>query len=179
VPVNRRSDDEGGLANRIAFSFVDLPVDVRTPRERMRLVHERMQQLKRSRRAEVAEALLGASVLVPGPAKGPLARFAAASRLFNVPVSTIPGPREPMSLLGATIEEGYPVGPLAEGHSLFVAVLSYHDGVFFGLHADPGALPEVDRLPQLLDRELRAMREAFVPAGGRGAPEPSAPVKAP
>ena len=125
VPVNRRAQDEGGIANRIAFSFVDLPVDAAAPDERLRLVNERTQRLKRSRRAEVAEAALDASALVPAPVKGPLARFAAASRLFNLPVSTIPGPREPITLLSATIEEGYPVGPLSDGHALFVAVLSY------------------------------------------------------
>jgi diacylglycerol O-acyltransferase / wax synthase len=160
VPVNRRAQDEGGIANRITFSFVDLPVDVSAPDERLRLVNERTQRLKRSRRAEVAEAALDASALVPAPIKGPIARFAAASRLFNLPVSTIPGPREPISLLSATIEEGYPVGPLSEGHALFVAVLSYNDGVFFGCHADPDALPEVDALPGLLERELAAMLRA-------------------
>jgi diacylglycerol O-acyltransferase len=177
VPVNRRADDEGGIANRIAFSFVDLPVDADTPRERLRLVNERTQRLKRSRRAEVAEAALDASALVPAPVKGPLARFAAASRLFNVPVSTIPGPREPITLLSATIEEGYPVGPLADGHALFVAVLSYHDGVYFGCHADPDALPEIDALPALLERELAAMRLALVP--GARSPTPIKPAPTP
>lgn len=177
VPVNRRAQDEGGLANRIAFSFVDLPVDAATPRERVRLVHERMQRLKRSRRAEVAEAALGASALVPAPVKGPLARFAAASRLFNLPVSTIPGPREPITLLSATIEEGYPVGPLTEGHALFVAVLSYSNGVYFGCHADPAALPEVDALPGLLERELAAMRRDFL--GADRTPAPTEPAPAP
>jgi diacylglycerol O-acyltransferase len=161
VPVNRRAKDEGGMANKIAFAFVDLPVDAELPAERLRLVHARTQKLKRSRRAELAETALHASALVPAPIKGPVARFAASSRLFNLPVSTIPGPREPISLLGATIEEGYPVGPLAAGHSLFVAVLSYHDGVFFGCHADPQALPEIDRLPDLLARELAALGRAF------------------
>jgi diacylglycerol O-acyltransferase len=177
VPVNRRAQDEGGIANRIAFSFVDLPVDAAMPRERLRLVNERTQRLKRSRRAEVAEAALDASALVPAPIKGPLARFAAASRLFNLPVSTIPGPREPITLLSATIEEGYPVGPLADGHALFVAVLSYADGVYFGCHADPDALPEVDALPGLLERELGAMRRACV--RGDQTPAPPEPAPAP
>jgi diacylglycerol O-acyltransferase / wax synthase len=184
VPINRRAEDEGGMANKLAFAFVDLPVDAELPAERLGLVHARTQELKRSGRAELAEAVLEASAVVPSPIKGQVARFAASSRLFNLPVSTIPGPREPISLLGATIEEGYPVGPLAAGHSLFVAVLSYHDGVFFGCHADPQALPEVERLPELLDRELSALRRAFAvrrdarrsartTAGDPAAPAPS------
>src|SRR4051812_4461273 len=61
APVNRRERDEGGIANRIAFSFVDLPVDSALPAERLRLVHQRMQRLKRSGRAELAESVLDAS----------------------------------------------------------------------------------------------------------------------
>ncbi len=163
VPVNRRTDDDSGISNRIAFSFVDLPVDAESARERVRLVHERTRDMKRSGRAGVAEAALDASALLPPAVKGPLARFAASTRLFNLPVSTIPGPREPISLLGATIEEGYPVGPLADGHALFVAVLSYHDGVFFGCHADPDSLPDADALPGLIERELAEMRRAYEP----------------
>jgi hypothetical protein len=57
-------------------------------------------------------------------------------------------------------------------------VLSYHDGVYFGCHADPDALPEVDALPGLLEREFAAMRRAFARCDRTRAPTEPSPAPA-
>ena len=39
-------------------------------------------------------------------------------------------------------------------------MFSYRDHMFFGLYADPEALPEVHELPALLDGEIKALARA-------------------
>jgi diacylglycerol O-acyltransferase / wax synthase len=164
VPVSLRpGDDRETTGNRIAFAFAELPADAETPRERLVRVHEQTQRFKRAGRADAAELATSAIAFVPPPLKAPLARFAAGGRFFNVVVSNVPGPRTPFYLLGATVDEGYPVAPLAEDHALAIAFFSYGDGVYFGCLADPHALPDVDELPRLLEAELEALRQEFAP----------------
>jgi hypothetical protein len=60
-------------------------------------------------------------------------------------------------MLGAELSEAYPVVPIAEQHSLAIGMFSYREHMFFGLYADPQALPEVEALPKLLEAEIVAL----------------------
>ncbi len=102
---------------------------------------------KQSGRAAGTGAMLGALGLLPDPVKNRAARLASSSRVFNLTVSNIPGPRFPLYMLGAELSEAYPVVPIAEQHSLAIGMFSYRDHMFFGLYADPETLPEVHEMP--------------------------------
>jgi diacylglycerol O-acyltransferase len=182
VPVSLRpGDDRGTAGNRLSFAFAELPLDASTPRERLERVNEQTRRFKRSGRADLGELATAATAFAPPPLKARLARLATGGRLFNLVVSNVPGPRVPFYLLGATVDEGYPVAPLADDHALAIAFFSYHDGVYFGCHGDPVALPELDQLPRLLEAELAALRAELSPAGApspAGPSSPSAPGRA-
>ncbi|MDX6721273.1 MAG: diacylglycerol O-acyltransferase / wax synthase [Solirubrobacteraceae bacterium] len=96
--------------------------------------------------------------LLPVALRGALVRAGAASRAFNLTVSSVHGPRGVLSVLGARMDEIYPVIPIADRHTLSIGMLRYRDHLHFGVYADPDALPEVARLPHLLAREVRALR---------------------
>ena len=49
-------------------------------------------------------------------------------------------------MLGCPLAEAYPVVPIADRHALSIGVTTVGDGAFFGLYADPEALPELDEL---------------------------------
>ena len=72
--------------------------------------------------------------------------------MFNLVVSNIPGPREPMHMRGCELKEAYPVVLLADGHAL-----DRDDD-------DPGSslLRLVRRLPSLgdVDRVAEALAES-------------------
>ena len=57
------------------------------------------------------------------------------------------------------MEEVYSVVPITERHALAVGMVRYRRELFIGCYADPVALPEVTRLPELLDAELRALAQ--------------------
>jgi WS/DGAT/MGAT family acyltransferase len=159
VPVNLRDESEHGPdgGNRIAFSFIELPVHVATADARLLRVHESTVAFKRSQRPAGSHAMLSAIGLLPDPLKSVAARFAASPRAYNVTISNIPGPREPLYMLGARLEEAYPVVPLSEDHALSVGVFGYMDHAHFGFYADPRALPDVGDLPDAISGEIRAL----------------------
>jgi hypothetical protein len=78
----------------------------------------------------------------------------ASPRAFNLVVSNIPGPPQPLYMLGCELQAVYPVVPLAEGHALSVGMTTIQGQACFGLYADREALPDVDRLAHHLDAAL-------------------------
>ena len=101
--------------------------------------------------------MLSALGLLPDPLKDLAARLAASSRTYNVTISNIPGPSDPLYMLGARLDEAYPVVPLAEEHALSVGVFGYMGHAHFGFYADPRALPDVCALPEAIATEIGAL----------------------
>lgn len=161
VPVSVRSDAEGaGPGNRLSFVFLDLPVEAESARERLGLVQRATSAYKRSGRVSGGEAVLSALAALPAPLKDVAARAAASPRAYNITISNIPGPSAPVYLLGAELEEAYPVVPLSEGHALSVGAFTYRGQTFLGFYADPDALPEAQDLPAAAAAEVRPLCEA-------------------
>jgi diacylglycerol O-acyltransferase / wax synthase len=159
VPVSVRTDDERtALGNRISFAFVELPLELGHAASRLRRVHEQTAAFKSSDRPAGFEALMNGLGYLPDLLKTPAARLVGSKRIYNLTVSNIPGPRFPVYVAGARLEEAYPVVPLAEDHALSIGIFSYRHWMFFGLYADPEALPEVRRLPTALERALWELR---------------------
>jgi diacylglycerol O-acyltransferase / wax synthase len=159
VPVSTRGDDQRtDLGNRISFVFIDLPLNVPSAVARLARVHEATSAFKRAGRAAGGELVLGALGYLPGLVKDRAAKLAGSARVYNLTVSNIPGPRSPVYMLGAVLEEAYPVVPLSEDHALSVGMFSYRDTIFFGCYAHPSAFPEAaDELPAALDEQFTAL----------------------
>ena len=82
--------------------------------------------------------------------------------MFNLTVSNIPGPREPMYMLGCELEEAYPVVPLADEHALSIGMTTVKDRACFGLYADREALPDADRPRRRSSLHRRAARPRYL-----------------
>jgi hypothetical protein len=143
-------------------------------------VHQATAAFKRSNRSDGSNMVLTVLGVMPTPVKSLAAKLAASPRTYNVTISNIPGPPSPLYMLGARLEEAYPVVPLSEGHALSVGVFGYGDHAHFGFYADPGALPDVRDLPAATAAEIRALagsprrprRRLRAVSNGDTAPEP-------
>ena len=160
VPVSMRGRDPRGWGNRISFTAIELPLDEPSAPARIAGVHEQTARFKETGRAAATDTAINALSFLPGPLRAPLARLGAGSRAFNLTISNVPGPRTPLYLLGAELDEGYLLAPLTPGHALSIAFFPYRDRVFFAGYADPVALPEVDALPDALRAELAELRQS-------------------
>lgn len=168
VPVARRTADEAGeMGNRIAFVAVTLPLQERRPLRRLEEIHAATSAFKSDGRATGSEAILGAIGVLPTAVQARAARLAASARAYNLVVSNVPGPREPVYLLGARALEVHPVVPLSESHALSVGILSLADRLCFGGYVDPEALPEMRELPSALSASILALRGALGRRGRR------------
>jgi diacylglycerol O-acyltransferase len=168
VPVNLRTPDQAtDLGNQISFVFIDLPIEMADPLDRLSAINGSSRAFKSSGRPAGGKALLDALDLMPGPVRDRAARLAASPRMYNLTISNVPGPRVPVYLLGAELEEAVPVIPLAEGHALAIGIFTYCDSVTFGGYADPEALPEIAHLPRALHDSLRELTGASEAAGKR------------
>jgi WS/DGAT/MGAT family acyltransferase len=137
VPVDVRTAAERlGLGNKVSSLFVHLPVMEPDAGRRYLLVKGETDDLKRHGQAGGAGELVALGGLAPPVVHALFARTALATRLFNLTVTNVPGPQMPLYAFGARMEEVWPLVPLAAGHTLGVAVVSYDGRVFFGLCAD-------------------------------------------
>ena len=137
VPVNLRSgeaDDEDKLGNRFGLVFVDLPIGIRHPLERLYAVHAGMQTIKASVQATTTYGLLAAIGYLPAPVESPaVALFSAKASLV---ASNLPGPKEPLLLAGAPISQMLFWVPQSGSIGTGVSMLSYDGRVQFGVIAD-------------------------------------------
>lgn len=150
VPVSVRSGAPTTHGNQVTSVFVDLPVDEMDPVARLRVISDRMGNVKASHSAVGADWLLNMSGFAPPTIHAAGARLAAQTRLFNVLVTNVPGPQVPIYALGARLVGAFPFVPLAATQSLAFGMISLDGQIHIGLTADYDALPDVSIIPGFL-----------------------------
>jgi hypothetical protein len=78
-------------------------------------------------------------------------------RSFALNVSNVPGPRQPVNVLGIPVRALYSLAEIREHHALRVAVVSLADTLNFGLSADPTLLADVDQLAKDIEAEASSL----------------------
>jgi diacylglycerol O-acyltransferase / wax synthase len=147
VPVNvRQAGEHLSLGNRITSLFVHLPVSEADALRRYEHQMEEAEALKSSTQALGSTTIIDLTSLAPPAVHSFLARSLYATRLFNVTITNVPGPRQPLYAMGSKMLAVWPLVPLAAEHALGIAVLSYDGKVFFTVNADFDAVPDLDVL---------------------------------
>lgn len=159
VPVSVRGEEEKEtLGNRVSMLLVSLPIAETNPRKRLKQIVETTRALKASDRSHDGEVLAEIADWAFSGFMARLARFGLRSRIANFVVTNVPGPPEPVYLLGARMLEAYPVVPLAPNQGLGVALLSYAGSLNWGLNADWDLLPDLHELVEAVNAEHEALR---------------------
>jgi WS/DGAT/MGAT family acyltransferase len=158
VPVNLREIDKAGdLGNRISFVFVDLPCDEPDPIRRLLDIHMAMSERKRAGDPQGGDSVLRALSYAPHQLQKLASRLVSSPRAFNLTVSNIPGPREPLYMKGCELEEAYPVVPIADEHAVSIGITTIKDGAFFGIYADRETLPDAELLAHDIDESIEEL----------------------
>jgi diacylglycerol O-acyltransferase / wax synthase len=160
VPVNVRSAAQRyGLGNRVSSLFVHLPVAEPDAWRRYLLTVAEDDQVKRTGQAPGGTGLIALARIAPPILHSFFARSIFATRLFNLTVTNVPGPQVPLYAFGARMEDVLPLVPLAAGHAVGVAAVSYDGRVFFGLGGDERAMPDLDVLARGIETALEQLRD--------------------
>jgi diacylglycerol O-acyltransferase / wax synthase len=147
VPVSMRGANKPGeLGNQISFIFVGLPCDEPDPVRRLRNVRAAMSDRKQRGEPEGAGSMLELLGYAPRILQRAISRLMASQHTFNLTVSNIPGPAEPLYMLGCELEEVYPVVPIPDDHAVSIGLTTIKDQAFFGVYSDCQSLPDADLL---------------------------------
>jgi len=166
VPADvRTSSDAAGSGNRITFLFIELPCDEPDPVERLMAIHRATDQRRRDGEAEDVDAAFRALALTPRPLRRVLAHAFAHPRLFNLTISSVPGPAVPRFLRGCRLLEVHSAVPLAGRHALSIGVVTVARQACFGIYADSRTLPDADALGADLEEAIDELLAA--PSAGR------------
>jgi diacylglycerol O-acyltransferase len=163
VPVSVQDDDESHpVGNRVSSYLVDLPVGEPSAVMRLHQVSYRMKAHKETGQAVGAESLVGLAGFAPPTlhALGARAASSMSKRWFNLVVTNVPGPQQPLYAGGARMLASYPVVPLAKAQAVSIGLTSYDGQVFYGLNADRDAMPDIDVLGQCIVDAVAELLEA-------------------
>jgi diacylglycerol O-acyltransferase len=172
VPVSvRRGAERGVFGNRISAMIVPIATDEADPRRRLQRTHELLSAAKASFAALPASLLTDATTFIPPAVAARAARttmelLGRTRPPLNLVISNVPGPRKPLFCAGARLESLYPLSVVVDGVGLNMTVMSYRDGMDFGIVTDRDQLP--DPWP-LLDGLAAALDEFEAVAGRDGA----------
>jgi diacylglycerol O-acyltransferase / wax synthase len=165
VPVSLHGDEtkagDGG-GNAVAAVMCNLGTHLDDPAERLATVHNSMVEAKESLRSMSPRQILAMSALGLSPlAFYPLLRLDGAIRPpFNLVISNVPGPRQPMYWNGARLDGLYPLSIPLDGQALNITCTSYSHEIAFGLTGCRRTVPHLQRLLGYLDHELEALEQA-------------------
>ena len=161
VPVSVRSPGDGGdIGNRVAPSFVDVPVGRMAARTRRRRVRAAAARIKDSGMAVGADTLIGLGAYAPPALHATAARLVAQARWCNLVISNVPAPQVPLYFAGAPLESSYPAMNLKEDCGLSVACTSAAGTMAFGLTADWDRIPDIEVLARGVESEVDRLAEA-------------------
>ena len=162
VPVSLRDGAAADLGNRISFVFVELPCDEPSPLRRLEAVRLAMTKRKEAGEPRGAEQVLDAVSFVPQPVQHVVSHAVASARAYNLTVSNIPGPRQPLWMAGCPLEEAYPVVPLADRHAVSIGFTTVAEQGFFGIYADRKTVPDADALALAVEGSLEELLASAV-----------------
>ena len=149
VPLGRSTEL---LARGDASSlFVELAVAEPDPLIRYRKMIAAADERKG---APAADAVPGIASLIPSLVQSVIARLAFTPGLFNLTIANVPAFPFRLYALGAPMSRLIPAVPLFSGQSLGLAAVGYHGHVFFGLNADPEAVPDLDLVRAGIEQTL-------------------------
>lgn len=144
------------LGSQVTGNLLSLPIGESSPVVRLHQVSYALKAHKETGRAVAADRLTDIAGFAPTTFHALGARVAASHsrKGFNLVITNVPGPQFPLYAAGAQMLESYPVLPLLSGHALAIGVTSYDGWVYFGLHADRDALPDLEVLGQCVTEAL-------------------------
>lgn len=165
VPASVR-DDDSSMSNRITMILANLGTHKEDPLERLAIVRRSVQNAKEKFKRMNSNQILNYSAFVYSAAGLNIASGLMPKRqAFNLVISNVPGPREPLYWNGARLDALYPASIILDGQALNITMTSYLDKLEVGLTACRNALPKMQNLLTHLEEEIQRF-EAIVGVEG-------------
>ena len=164
VPVSTDLSRRRVAGNELGVMLVSLPVQVGDPLKRVQVTRLAAGIAKENYRL-LGPTLFGqwSAYLPPVVASSAfrwLSRQTAQTKISNVPISNVPGPRERVHIAGAPMSELYSVGPLGTGCGINITVWSYVDQLNISVLADDLTVRDPHEVTDAMIRAFVEIRSA-------------------
>ncbi|MCW2654128.1 MAG: wax-dgaT 1 [Mycobacterium sp.] len=164
VPVSLDTNPNRVSGNKFTGILVALPTHVCYPLERVEQVHLAAESAKESYHLLGPELVARwSSYIPPAPAEAIFQRAALSekrSKVLNLTVSNVAGPRERGTVAGAVVREIYSVGPLTAGSGMNITVWSYVDQLNISVLTDGATLDDPHEVTEAMIRDFIEIRRA-------------------
>jgi diacylglycerol O-acyltransferase len=153
VPVNLRPLEQGGdLGNHFGLVFLDVPIAIEHPLERLYEVRRRMQALKGSYQPVIALALLSAVGYGPRALQEQVTQLLGANA--SAVMTNVPGPQHALYFAGQRITGLEFWVPQSGGIGMGISILSYDGRIQFGVITDAALVPDPARIVRAYGEEF-------------------------
>jgi len=148
LPVNVRPKDDPGGGNAVGAILASLATDLEDPGARLQAIIESTRVAKEQLQGMSRGAILQYSALLMAPLSFQLSTGTAGrSRpAFNVVISNVPGPENPLYFNGARLDAFYAASIPFHGYGLNITITSYAGTLNFGFTGCRDTVPHLQRL---------------------------------
>lgn len=171
VPVNLRPPGEvRSLGNQFGLVFLDLPIGMEHPLERLYAIRHRMLALRGSYQPIIALGLLSAVGYGPKAIQEQVTSLLGSNA--SAVMTNVPGPQKPRYFAGKRIRELDFWVPQSGGIGMGVSILSYDGRIQFGVITDAGLVPDPAAIVgRFADEFDKLMWVTLMSPWGEAAPE--------
>ena len=167
LPVNVRPKGDEGGGNAVGAILAAMGTDIADPVERLMSITASTRASKAQLQSMSTTAILAYSAALLAPAGVQIAGALTGVRppwpyTFNLCVSNVPGPREPLYFNGSRLEATYPVSIPIHGMALNITLQSYADTINFGFVGCRDTLPHLQRLAVYTGDALDELEKASI-----------------
>jgi WS/DGAT/MGAT family acyltransferase len=164
VPVNVRPKDDAGGGNAIGAILASLATDVADAGEQLDAVIASTRRAKEQLAGMSKAAIIQYSALLMSPfmlqlIPGAPGRVRPA---FNVVISNVPGPDEPLYFRGARLDSSYPMSIPVHGLALNITCNSYAGSLNFGFIGCRDTVPHLQRLAVYCNDAVAELERALI-----------------
>jgi WS/DGAT/MGAT family acyltransferase len=169
IPVNLREAEDQSMGTVVGMIVAELGTNIADPLERLAAIKRSTAEAKRHLRALPSAARTSYALLINGPYIGGLiAGLGSHAPIpFNLGISNVPGPSEPLYFNGSRLDALFPLSLLLHGNALNITCVSYAGTLNFGFTGARDTLPHLQRLAiymgealEELDKRLPGKRKA-------------------
>lgn len=165
LPVNVRPQGDEGGGNSVGAILAPMGTDIADPVERLEAITAATAAAKGELQKMSSAAIIAYSAALLAPAGAQIAGALTGIEppwpyTFNLCVSNVPGPREPLYFNGARLDATFPVSIPIHGMALNITLQSYADTINFGFVGCRDRLPSLQRLAVYTGEALDALESA-------------------
>jgi diacylglycerol O-acyltransferase / wax synthase len=163
VPVSLRTAEEADAGGNMVGSILcNLATDVEDPATRLETISESMRGNKQvfAELPRLQAFALSAFLIAPLGLAAVPGFVSTAPPPFNIVISNVPGPTEPMYWGGARLDGNYPLSIALDGQALNITLTNNAGNIDFGLVGCRRSVPHLQRLLGHLESSLKDLERA-------------------